>query len=99
MVYIVSHTWTDRWKTPGVKSEIRVFSNCDEVELFNDVRSESLGRLKKGPIGTHFEWNNVTIKYNVLYAVGYVNGKPMAEDYIVLDHLPKSPRFDQFITI
>lgn len=96
MVYIVSHTWTDRWKTPGVKSGIRVFSNCDEVELFNDIQSESLGRLKKGAIGTHFEWNNVNIKYNVLYAVGYVDGKRMTEDYIVLDHLPKSPRFDQF---
>jgi hypothetical protein len=96
MVYIASHTWPDRWETPGMKSGIRVYSNCDEVELFNDVQSESLGRLGKGPIGTHFEWNNVNIKYNVLHVVGYVDGKPVAEDCIVLDHLPRSPNFDRF---
>ena len=72
------------------EKRIRVYSNCDEVELFNDVQSESLGRLGKGPIGTHFEWNNVNIKYNVLHVVGYVDGKPVAEDCIVLDHLPRS---------
>ena len=93
MVYIVSHTWSDRWSSPGVKDGIRIFSNCDEVELFNDVKSESLGRKKRGPKGTHFIWNKVDIKYNVLYAVGYVDGKPVAEDCIVMDHLPESPRF------
>lgn len=94
MVYIVSHTWSDRWNSPGVKDGIRVFSNCEEVELFNDVKSVSLGRRKRGPKGTHFVWNRVNIKYNVLYAVGYVDGKPVTEDYIVLDHLPESPRFE-----
>ena len=96
MVYIVSHTWADRWSEPGIKDGIRVFSNCDEVELFNDVKSESLGRRKKDGMGTHFIWNGVNIKYNVLYAVGYVDGKPVAEDYIVLDNLEKSPLFDRF---
>lgn len=95
MVYIVSHTWPDRWESVGVKDGIRVFSNCDEVELFNDVKSESLGKLKKGGIGTHFIWNNANIKYNVLCAVGYVDGKPVAEDCIVLDNLPKAPGFDK----
>jgi beta-galactosidase len=96
MVYIVSHTWPNRWTTPGKKNNIVVYSNCDEVELFNDVRSQSLGKKKRLGIGTHFQWNDVDIRYNVLYAVGYVNGKEVAEDYIVLNHLPQSPHFNEF---
>ncbi len=74
MVYIVSHTWPNRWLKPGKKDSINVYSNCDEVELFNDVNSVSLGKRSNRGIGTHFEWNKVDIKYNVLYAIGYVNG-------------------------
>jgi beta-galactosidase len=93
MVYIVSHTWPDRWVSPGARDSIIVYSNCDEVELFNDVNSLSLGRMKRQGLGSHFQWNNVSIKYNVLYAKGYVNGKEVVTDCIVLNHLPKSPKF------
>jgi beta-galactosidase len=93
MVYIVSHTWPSRWKTIGKKDSIIVYSNCDEVELFNDVNNLSLGKKKKGAIGTHFQWDGVDINYNVLYAVGYVNGKAVVKDHIVLNHLPQAPHF------
>lgn len=93
MVYIVSHTWPSRWTKPGVKDSIYVYSNCDEVELFNDVNNISLGKRKRNGIGTHFQWDNVSINYNVLYAVGYINGKAVAKDTIVLNHLPSSPNF------
>jgi beta-galactosidase len=96
MVYILSHTWPDRWLHPGIKDSISVYSNCDEVELFNDVNAVSLGRKKNRGIGTHFQWDQVNIDYNVLYAVGYVNGKAVAKDYIVLSHLPASPHFTDF---
>ena len=95
MLYIVSHTWPNRWMKPGIKDSIYVYSNCDEVELFNDVNGSSLGKRKKNGIGTHFQWDNVNIQYNVLYAVGYVKGKPVARDTIVLHHLPQSPNFQQ----
>ena len=91
MVYIVSHTWPDRWTSPGNKSGIVVYSNCEEVELFNDVRGMSLGKRRRGGVGTHFQWDSVDIKYNVLYAVGYVGGKEVARDCIVLHHLPPAP--------
>jgi beta-galactosidase len=91
MVYIVSHTWPNRWLKPGKKDSINVYSNCDEVELFNDVNGASLGKRTKNGIGTHFQWNGADIKYNVLFAVGYVNGKAVAKDYIVLNHLPAAP--------
>lgn len=96
MIYIVSHTWPDRWTKIGKKDSITVYSNCDEVELFNDVDHLSLGRKKRGGIGTHFQWDNVDINYNVLYAKGYVNGKEVVTDYIVLNHLPQSPNFNSF---
>ncbi len=95
MVYLVSHTWNHRWTEAGKKDSIIVYSNCDEVELFNDVKSVSLGKRKKGGIGTHFQWDNVDIQYNVLYAIGYVDGKAVAEDYIVMENLPQSPDFDK----
>ncbi|SHL95527.1 malectin domain-containing carbohydrate-binding protein [Flavobacterium chilense] len=98
MVYIVSHTWPSRWEKPGIKNGIDIYSNCDEVELFNDVNKSSLGKLKNPGIGQHFQFNNVNIQYNVLYAVGYVNGKAVAKDYIVLNSLPKSPNFDALTT-
>jgi hypothetical protein len=91
MVVIAGHTWPDRRKKLGRKSNIIVYSNCDEVELFNDYRHESLGVRKRGPIGTHFEWDNVDVQYNVIYAEGRVGGKVVATDSIVLKNLPAAP--------
>ncbi|SMC39979.1 malectin domain-containing carbohydrate-binding protein [Pedobacter africanus] len=96
MVYIVSHTWPARWLKPGIKDSITVYSNCDEVELFNDVDEISLGKRKRAGTGTHFQWDGADIRYNVLYAIGYVNGKAVAKDYIVLSHLPEAPHFNEF---
>ena len=93
MLYIVSHTWPDRWAVPGKKNGIVVYSNCEEVELFNDVGERSLGRRVRKGVGTHFQWDDVDVQYNVLYAVGYVGGKPVAKDVIVLDQLPVAPHF------
>ena len=95
MVYIVSHTWPDRWASSGKKNGIVVYSDCEEVELFNDMGDRSLGRRKRGGVGTHFQWDSVELKYNVLYAVGYVGGKEVARDRVVLDHLEKAPHFER----
>lgn len=95
MVYIVSHTWPNRWMKPGMKDSIYVYSNCDEVELFNDIDNVSLGKRKRSGIGTHFQWDRIDIQFNVLYAIGYVNGKAVARDTIVLHHLPSSPNYDR----
>ena len=91
MVVIAGHTWPDRWSAPGRKSGIVVYSNCDEVELFNDHKRESLGVRKRGACGTHFGWDDVEVRYNVLYAEGRVGGKVVATDTIVLKNLPAAP--------
>lgn len=98
MVYIVSHTWPGRWTSPGMKDSIIVYSNCDEVELFNDVEALSLGKRKRGGVGTHFQWDAVPVRYNVLFAVGYVAGKPVARDTIILHHLPQAPGFSKLLS-
>lgn len=90
MIYIVSHTWPDRWTTTGLKDTVRVFSNCEEVELFSGVREKSLGRLKNPGRGKHFVFNQIDVQNNVLYAVAYQHGKEVAHDVIVLHHLPEA---------
>ncbi|MFC6099342.1 malectin domain-containing carbohydrate-binding protein [Olivibacter domesticus] len=95
MVYIVSHTWPDRWQHAGIKDEITVYSNCEEVELFNDVDGVSLGRHQRQGIGIPFKWNHVNVRYNVLYAIGYRNGRKVATDVIILRGLPQSPNFSK----
>src|SRR5690606_2282273 len=91
MVYIVSHTWTDRWTGPAAK-DIWVYSNCDSVQLFNDYGSIPFGtRLKDaGPRGdTRFQWDSVCVEYNVLFAMGWFNGEIVATDTILLENLPE----------
>ncbi|MFT3870730.1 MAG: malectin domain-containing carbohydrate-binding protein [Nibricoccus sp.] len=86
MVYIVSHTWPDRWTSPGKKSGLIVYSNCDEVELFNGSRS--LGRRTRAGIGTHFRWDDVEIDCNLLRAEARVGSAVVASDAVCLKHLP-----------
>jgi len=97
MVYIVSHTWPDRWKEPGVKDRLLVYSNCEEVELFNDLGGASLGvRRNPGP-GQPFRWDGVPIRANLLHAEGRMGGKTVACDTLVLDHLPEADGLRRWI--
>lgn len=91
MVYIASHTWPDRWVNAKIKPDVIIYSNCDEVELFNDVGGTSLGVQRRGGIGTHFTWTAPDLKYNMLYAVGRVNGRAVATDTVTLIGLPQAP--------
>lgn len=96
MVYIVSHTWPDRWTAPGTRDGLIVYSNCEEVELFNDYRARSLGVRSRGSPGTPFRWDGVDIQTNVLYAEGRVGGRVVATDLIQLHHLPEAPHLPAF---
>jgi predicted GH43/DUF377 family glycosyl hydrolase len=85
MVYIVSHTWADRWTDTDKKSRITVYSNCDEVELFSGDRLNSLGNRKRNDKCAHFSWDSVEIRpeTETLIAVGYVNNQEVARDEIL----------------
>lgn len=90
MVYICSHTW------PDAHRDIVVYSNCSEVELFNDRGGVSLGVRQRGPRGTHFQWDNAAIRYDTLYAEARENGRTVARDLIRLHNLPRAPLQAQY---
>lgn len=96
MVYIAAHGWKDRFLKSGRRrATIEVFSNCDSVLLYNDATDhELLGCKKQLGIGTHFTWENRDVKYNVLRAVGYYEGKSVCEDIVIFDGLERSPHFE-----
>ena len=97
MVYINSHTWTDRFKVSGKRrTDISVYSNCDSVRLYNSAdESVFLGRKRNArKPGTHMLWENREVKFNVLKAVGYYEGKAVAEDIILLEGLAQAPGFE-----
>ncbi|WP_455585576.1 beta-d-glucuronidase/beta-L-arabinofuranosidase [Bacteroides sp.] len=96
MVYLVSHTWPDRFAAGQRRATIEAYSNCDSVLLYNDAADTSfLGRKMNHGKGTHFVWEKRDIRYNVLRAVGYYGGKPVAEDIIVLEGLEQAPSFEK----
>lgn len=92
-VYIISHTWPRRFNGPR-NATLEAYSNCDSVRLFNDaLDGQFLGTRTKGETGTHFVWENVMVRYNVIRAEGYHAGRKVAEDLIVLENLDTAPGF------
>ncbi len=95
MVYLVSHTWPDRFINGRRRATIEAYSNCDSVLLYNDAGDAVfLGRKINHGKGTHFMWENRDIRYNVLRAVGYYKGKPVTEDVLLLNGLEQAPSFE-----
>ena len=97
MVYLVSHTWADRFATGARRATIEAYSNCDSVLLYNDAVDNPkcfLGRKRQQGVGTHFTWEHRLVQYNVLRAVAYYGGKAVAEDMIVLQGLAQAPHFE-----
>jgi len=45
MIHIYGHTWDTRWGDENEEKEIKVYSNCTEVELF--INGQSLGVKKR----------------------------------------------------
>ena len=97
MVYIVSHTWPQRFSEPKYKVDIHLFSNCDSVKLYNDAYGKHyLGSAVNPKVeGEHLVVKQVLLKYNTLLAVAYYNGKAVAEDLVVYQDLPQAPGSDK----
>lgn len=92
MVYISSHSWPDRLTSPG-KADISVYSNCDEVELYDGPYF--LGRMARGKKGEHTTFRNARISEGTLTAKGYYGGKCMAEDHFTFPALSAIPVEDE----
>lgn len=77
MVYIVSHTWSERYGQPGEKKSIEVYSNCDRVEFF--LNGKSLG-----PKSQPFVWEvGFQSGDNQLRAVGQKGGEQVVDSMTV----------------
>ncbi len=74
MVYIPMHNWTNRWLKPGVKNGIVVYSNCDEVALYDKFNFVPIAKLKKTERWQPFIFNNINIEYSRVWVKGFVNG-------------------------
>jgi beta-galactosidase len=94
MVYIVSHTWLNRWTAPASRT-VWAYSNCDSVELFNAYGTQSFGKRARtageNTVKTRFQWDNINVRYNVLCAECLVGGRVMVRDTVILSNLPSPP--------
>lgn len=69
---------------PGVSNDVRIFSNCDEVQLYVDGKSVGKQRPDDNKISKNlkhppFTFNIPCQRAGSLKAVGYINGKKVIE--------------------
>lgn len=64
MVRIFGHNWQTRWGNPDERKEVKVYSNCDEAELF--VNGISLGTKKRNSA----DFPAAGLRWNVQYKEG-----------------------------
>lgn len=71
----------------------KVYTNCDSVRLYNDVaENEYLATAVKKEGECRVSFGNIGIRYGIVRAVGYKNGKPAAEDMMMDSAKPESPK-------
>lgn len=91
--YIESHTWTERNGPKGLKREVPVFSNCDEVEFL--LNGKTMGRKKR--IVNKFPAQGLVWEVefvqgeNKLTAIGYSERKIVTKDSVHLNYLYRKP--------
>ncbi|RZF58688.1 DUF4982 domain-containing protein [Sphingobacterium corticibacterium] len=76
MIHIYGHNWPVRWGNEGQERMVKVYSNCQEVELF--LNGESLGKRKRDSQDFPAAGLRWMVKFktgeNKLEAIGYKNG-------------------------
>jgi beta-galactosidase len=82
MVHIYGHTWPARWGKAGEKRTAKVYSNCDEVELWlNGVSQGVRHRNRQDFPAAGLRWDLVfTEGMNSLRAVGRGHGQEVTDE-------------------
>jgi beta-galactosidase len=80
--YVLSHTWLERNGPKGLQRPVRVYSNCEEVELV--VNGVSLGKHRRDISdfpSAGLRWNvDFAEGKNAIRALGYEKGKVVTSD-------------------
>ena len=87
MIHISGHTWQTRWGKPDEKKLLKVYSNCEEVELF--LNGISLGKKKRASQNfpaAGLRWESALLEgKNTLKAIG-IKGKDRVTDETGFDY-------------
>ncbi len=98
MVHIFGHDWKVRWGKEGELKQLKVFSNCKQVELF--LNGKSLGMKKRNDLAfpaSGLHWESPFIKgVNALRAVATM-GKSTLIDEISFEY--QTEKWDKPTTI
>ncbi|MBD1427465.1 alginate lyase family protein [Sphingobacterium arenae] len=81
MIHIYGHNWPVRWGDEGQERMVKVYSNCQEVELF--LNGQSLGKRKRDSQDFPAAGLRWMVKFqtgeNRLEAIGYKNGQTIRD--------------------
>lgn len=87
MIHIYGHTWPTRWGKADEQKPMKVYSNCDQVELF--LNGKSLGVKKRDSQdfpAAGLRWESLFLQgKNTIKAIG-TKGKVKVEDEISFDY-------------
>lgn len=84
MIYIVSHTWTDRSGKKNEKKTLEIFSNCDTVEV--TLNGKKLERKYSYPFKWLVEYNEGE---NIIEAIG-IKGRDIVKDVLKINYRIKN---------
>lgn len=87
MVHIYGHTWPVRWGDEGEEKMFKVYSNCEEAELFLNGKSFGKKKMNRQDFpASGLRWNLPLIKGNHEVLVLAKKGKEIVRDSIRFEY-------------